>query len=139
MVNGVNFGAISTDPTIKLQDTTVAQPSGNAIPQPAPAAAAEVKEDSFEKKGGGAKKAIGFIAVVGAALAGIAFAAKKGKIGELIGKLPEKVQFLKPVLEGIETVGNKVAEYATLGFNKIKALLPKAQEVVEETTEEAAG
>lgn len=127
MINGVNFGAISTDPTIKLQDATIAQPNNNSLaPAPStPAAAAEVKGDSFEKKGKGAKVAVGFLATVAAGLTALALLVKKGKLSPKV--LPEggKLSILDHAQNMAHTVGKKTLDIATDMIDKAKKILKK--------------
>ncbi len=141
MFNNVSFGAISTDPTIKLQDATIVQPQSNSA---APAASTGVSGDSFEKKGSGsAKKVIGFVAVIGAALAALGFAVKKGKLAKI--ELGDEAKFIDKAKNALADVGEKVNEFAAKGKTKasdlyqtVKSKFSKAQDVVEESAEKIA-
>ncbi|MDD3238049.1 MAG: hypothetical protein PHV37_08145 [Candidatus Gastranaerophilales bacterium] len=137
MINGVNFGAISTDPTIKLQDATITQ--SNANNTGTPAAAQKVEGDSFaggeKKKTHKGAKFLAFMAALGAGIAGIAVAAKKGKLGNLAEKLEGKPDFLKNGVAKLETFGNFIADKAAPIIAKVKDMIPGLKKAAEETTE----
>lgn len=119
MINGVSFGAISTDPTIKLQDATIIQPNNNSVaPTPTTSAAAEVKGDSFEKKGKGGK-VVGVLATITAALTALALLVKYHIINPKEG---EKLGLTDKAINIAHTIGNKTLEIAQSGIAKIKKL-----------------
>lgn len=125
MIHGVNFGAISTDPTVKLQDSTITQTHGNAAPS-TPTAATNVQGDSFEKKGKG-KKVFGFLATAAALAAGLAYAVKSGKLAKI--ENPEKI--LDKAKNIAADLGQRVLDVSKTVVEKAKKLLPKAKEAVE--------
>lgn len=102
MVQGISFKAISTDPTIKGQDTTFAQPQANAV---TPSASTEVKSDKFEKKGKTGKTIVGILAF--AAAAATALVVLRRKLPSFKDfKLPEinegeKHKILDKVVDGL--------------------------------------
>ncbi len=141
MINGVNFGAISTDPTIRLSDETISQAHNNAAPTApsTPAAATNVQGDSFEKKGKGKKAAIGFIATAAAALAGLAYAVKSGKLAKV--ELGDEAKILEKAKNIAADVGQKVLDLSKAAYAKVKDIIPKfkkgAEKAAEATTEAA--
>ncbi len=124
MINGVNFGAISTDPTIKLQDATITQTQSNAAPS-TPTAATNVQGDSFEKKGGKGKKFVGFLATVAAAATALVILSKRGVIK--VTELGENAKKLDVVKNYIGKAGEFLAKkYDDLSASVVK-LFKKAK------------
>ncbi len=128
MINGVNFGAITTDPTIRLKDETIAQGQAFAAPSApsAPAAATNVQGDSFEKKGKGKKTAFALFATAAAALTGLALAVKKGKLSEITIEADSKLK--DKALSYAHIVGKAVLEFAESLPGKITKLFNKTKE-----------
>lgn len=142
MIHGVSFGAISTDPTIKLQDSTITQTqTGAAAAAPStPAAATDVKGDQFEggkeqKKGKAGKVIAGLIATGAAVLAGLAIAVKTGKLSKIEIPEGETATILNKVKNGAADIGQKVLDTAESLATKVKGLFHKAEREPEITRE----
>lgn len=133
MINGVSFGAISTDPTIKLDDTLINKPHGNAPQEAAPQAATTVSGDKFEKKGKhkGAKVAAGIAGVLIVAAGALAYGVKHpDKIPSAVKEFMNK-EALLPLKTTLKTAGETINKYAAQALEGIKKILPKAKEAVE--------
>lgn len=118
----VSFGAISTDPTIKLQDTTITQQQSYSAGS-STSAAAEVKSDTFEKKGNAGKVALGILATAAAALTAIALTVKFKGLKST--ELAEDAKFLEKIKNGTIKVGEKINKGAKRVIDSITGLFNK--------------
>lgn len=126
MNHKVSFGAISTDASIKLQDSTINQaPSYSTIAQ----ASKNIKGDSFEKKESGGKKFAKFLGVLtvlaaaSATILGVMF--HKGNLGsktikELSNETGKEIE--KSIRKADEELNilEKVGKWADELFSSVK-------------------